>query len=209
MIKILIVDDHPIIRNGLKNIISYEHDMKIVCESSTGQQVIELAEKNELDIVILDIFLPDINGFDVLIKLRHLFPQLPVLMISAMSEDLYASKTLKAGASGFISKDAAPEELIIAIRKIVSGGHYINPVFAEKIAMDFQGNLLKPPHERLSSREFQVLTFIASGKSMGEIAADLSLSIKTVSTYRTHILEKMELKNNADLVKYCIHEGLI
>lgn len=209
MIKILIVDDHPIVRNGLKNIISDESDMKIVCESSTGQQVVDLVKKNEIDIVILDISLPDISGFEVLTRLRNLFPDLPVLMLSVMSEDLYASKTLKAGASGFINKESAPEELITAIREIVSGGHYISPVFAERIALDIKGNLKKAPHERLSSREFQILTYIASGKAMGKIATELSLSIKTVSTYRTRILEKMNVRSNADLIKYCINEGLI
>jgi len=209
MIKILIVDDHPIVRNGLKNIISDESDMKVVCESSTGQQVVDLVKKHKLDIVILDISLPDISGFEVLTKLKNLFPDLPVLMLSAMSEDLYASKTLKAGASGFINKESAPEELIIAIRKIISGGHYISQLFTERIALDFKGKLIKAPHERLSSREFQILTFIASGKAMSEIAADLSLSIKTVSTYRTRILEKMNVRSNADLIKYCINEGLI
>lgn len=122
---------------------------------------------------------------------------------------MYASKTLKAGASGFISKESAPEELINAIRKIVSGSHYISPVFAERIALDLKGKLLKAPHERLSSREFQILTYIASGKVMNEIATDLSLSIKTVSTYKTRILEKMNMKSNTELIKYCINEGLI
>jgi two-component system, NarL family, invasion response regulator UvrY len=209
MIKIMIVDDHPIVRSGLKNIISDESDMKIVCESSTGQQAVDLVKKNELDIVILDISLPDINGFEVLDKLKKLFPDLPVLMLSIMSEDLYSSKALKAGAAGFINKEAAPEELIIAIRKIISGGHYISPAFAERMALDFKGSLQKLPHERLSSREFQIMTYIASGKSLGEIATDLFLSIKTISTYRTRILEKMNVKNNADLVRYCINEGLI
>jgi len=209
MIKILIVDDHPLIRNGLKNIISYESDMEIVCESSTGEQVVKLVKKHELDLVILDISLPDINGFEVLIRLKNLFPNLPVLMLSAMSEEMFASKTLKAGASGFINKEVASEELVIAIRKIISGGHYISSAFADRIALDFHGKLLKNPHELLSSREFQVLTLIGSGKALGEIAADLSLSIKTISTYRARILEKMNFKNNASLVKYCINEGLI
>jgi two-component system, NarL family, invasion response regulator UvrY len=209
MIKIMIVDDHPIVRSGLKNIISDESDMKIVCESSTGQQAVDLVKKNELDLVILDISLPDINGFEVLDKLRKLFPDLPVLMLSIMSEDLYSSKALKAGAAGFINKEAAPEELIIAIRKIISGGHYISPAFAERMALDFKGSLHKLPHERLSSREFQIMTYIASGKGLGEIATDLFLSTKTISTYRTRILEKMNVKNNADLVRYCINEGLI
>jgi len=209
MIKIMIVDDHPIVRSGLKNIISDESDMQIVCEASSGKQVEKLVRENDLDIIILDISLPDISGFEILTRLRNSFPDIPVLMLSVMSEDLYASKSLKAGASGFINKESAPEELIIAIRKIISGNHYISPLFAEKIALDFKGKLLKAPHDRLSSREFQVLTFIASGKALSEIATDLSLNIKTVSTYRTRLLEKMNVKSNADLVKYCINQGLL
>lgn len=209
MIKIMIVDDHPIVRRGLKNIISDEPDMQIVCEASTGQQVMELVRKNELDIIILDISLPDISGFEILGRVKNFFPDVPVLMLSVMSEDLYASKSLKAGASGFINKESAPEELILAIRKIISGGQYISPLLAERISLDVKGKLLKLPHERLSSREFQILNLIASGKAMSEIAADLSLSIKTVSTYRTRILEKMNVRSNADLVKYCINQGLI
>jgi two-component system, NarL family, invasion response regulator UvrY len=209
MIKIMIVDDHPIVRSGLKNIISDESDMQIVCEASAGKQVEELVRENDLDIIILDISLPDISGFEILTRLRNLFPDIPVLMLSVMSEDLYASKSLKAGASGFINKESAPEELIIAIRKIISGNHYISPLFAEKIALDLKGKLRKAPHERLSSREFQVLIFIASGKPLSEIANNLSLNIKTVSTYRTRILEKMNVKSNADLVKYCINQGLL
>ena len=209
MIKIMIVDDHPIVRSGLKNIISDESDMQIVCEASSGKQVEKLVRENDLDIIILDISLPDISGFEILTRLRNLFPDIPVLILSIMSEDLYASKTLKAGASGFINKESAPEELIIAIRKIISGNQYISPLFAEKIALDVKGKLLKAPHDRLSSREFQVLTFIASGKPLSEIANNLSLNIKTVSTYRTRILEKMNVKSNADLVKYCINQGLL
>ena len=209
MIKIMVVDDHPIVRSGIKNIISDESDMQIVCEASSGKQVEKLVRENDLDIIILDISLPDISGFEILTRLRNLFPDIPVLILSIMSEDLYASKTLKAGASGFINKESAPEELIIAIRKIISGNHYISPLFAEKIALDFKGKLLKALHDRLSSREFQVLTFIASGKALSEIATDLSLNIKTVSTYRTRLLEKMNVKSNADLVKYCINQGLL
>jgi len=209
MIKIMIVDDHPIVRSGLKNIISDESDMQIVCEASSGKQVEKLVRENDLDIIILDISLPDISGFEILTRLRNLFPDIPVLILSIMSEDLYASKTLKAGASGFINKESAPEELIIAIRKIISGSHYTSPLFAEKIALDVKGKLLKAPHDRLSSREFQVLIFIASGKPLSEIANNLSLNIKTVSTYRTRILEKMNVKSNADLVKYCINQGLL
>jgi two-component system, NarL family, invasion response regulator UvrY len=209
MIKIMIVDDHPIVRSGLKNIISDESDMQIVCEASSGKQVEKLVRENDLDIIILDISLPDISGFEILTRLRNLFPDIPVLILSIMSEDLYASKTLKAGASGFINKESAPEELIIAIRKIISGSHYTSPLFAEKIALDVKGKLLKAPHDRLSSREFQVLIFIALGKPLREIANNLSLNIKTVSTYRTRILEKMNVKSNADLVKYCINQGLL
>ena len=209
MIKIMIVDDHPIVRSGIKNIISDESDMQIVCEASSGKQVEKLVRENDLDIIILDISLPDISGFEILTRLRNLFPDIPVLILSIMSEDLYASKTLKAGASGFINKESAPEELIIAIRKIISGNNYVSPQFAEKLALDLKGKLLKAPHDRLSSREFQVLIFIASGKTLSDIANTLSLNIKTISTYKTRILKKMNVKGNADLVKYCINQGLL
>ena len=209
MIKIMIVDDHPIVRSGLKNIISDEKDMQIVCEASTGNQAMEMVSKIEMDIIVLDISLPDISGFEILTRLNNLYPDIPVLMLSVMSEDLYASKTLKAGASGFINKESAPEELIVAIRRIISGNHYISPQFAEKIALDFKGKMMKLPHERLSSREFQVMIFIASGLGLSEIGKKLDLNIKTISTFRTRILQKMNVKSNADLVRYCINNGLI
>ena len=205
----MIVDDHPIVRSGLKNIISDEKDMQIVCEASTGNQAMEMVSKIEMDIIVLDISLPDISGFEILTRLNNLYPDIPVLMLSVMSEDLYASKTLKAGASGFINKESAPEELIVAIRRIISGNHYISPQFAEKIALDFKGKMMKLPHERLSSREFQVMIFIASGLGLSEIGKKLDLNIKTISTFRTRILQKMNVKSNADLVRYCINNGLI
>jgi len=209
MIRIMIVDDHPIVRSGLKNIIADEEDMEIICEASTGNQAMEMVHHNSPDLIILDISLPDINGFELLPQLRSSFPDIPVLMLSVMSEDLYASKTLKAGAAGFINKESAPEELITAIRKIISEGHYLSPQFAERIALDFKGKAAKAPHERLSSREFQVLILIAGGMSLGEIASHLSLNVKTISTFRYRILQKMHVKSNVDLVKYCMNNGLL
>ena len=209
MIKILIADDHPIVRKGMINIISDESDMKVVCEVSNGDQVMDLVKKNEIDFVILDISMPGKSGFELLDMMKNVSPGIPVLMLSALSEEIYASKSLKAGASGFINKETAPEELITAIRKIMSGGHYISDALAERVALDFKGDLTKSPHSRLSSREFQILCLIGAGKSVTEIGKTLFLNVKTVSTYRSRILSKMSLQNNAELIRYCLNEGII
>jgi two-component system, NarL family, invasion response regulator UvrY len=209
MIKILIADDHPIVRKGMINIISDEPDMKVVCEASNGTQVLDLIKTNELDFVILDISMPGKSGLEVLDMLKNIRPDLPILMLSALSEEIYASKSLKAGASGFINKETAPEELITAIRKIVAGGHYISNALTERVALDFKGDLSKAPHARLSSREFQILCLIGSGKSVTDIGKTLFLNVKTVSTYRTRILKKMNMQNNAELIRYCLNEGII
>jgi two-component system, NarL family, invasion response regulator UvrY len=209
MIKILIADDHPIVRKGMINIISDEQDMKVVCEASNGSQVMDLIKTNDVDLVILDISMPGKSGLEVLDMLKNVLPELPVLILSALSEEIYASKSLKAGASGFINKETAPEELITAIRKILAGGHYISSALAERVALDFKGDLSKAPHARLSSREFQILCLIGAGRSVTEIGKDLFLNVKTISTYRSRILQKMNMQNNAELIRYCINEGIV
>jgi two-component system, NarL family, invasion response regulator UvrY len=209
MIKILIADDHPIVRKGMINIISDEPDMQVTCEAPSGSQVMEMVKSNEIDLVILDISMPGKSGLECLDMLKNIYPNLPVLMLSALSEEIYASKSLKAGASGFINKELAPEELISAIRKIIAGGHYISNALSERIALDFKGDLSKVPHMRLSSREFQILCLIGSGKSITEISKTLFLNVKTISTYRSRILQKMNLNNNAELIRYCLIEGII
>lgn len=209
MIKILIADDHPIIRKGVINIVSSESDMKVVCEAADGRQVMELLTTTELDILILDILMPEMNGFEVLELVKIIHPDLPVLMISAVSEQIYASKSLRLGASGFINKETVHAELVTAIRKILSGGIYLSKTLHEKIAMNLHTDLTETLHSRLSAREFQVLCLIGSGKSLTEIGKELNLNVKTVSTFRSRLLQKMELLNNSDLIRYCLNEGLV
>jgi two-component system, NarL family, invasion response regulator UvrY len=209
MIKILIADDHPLIRNGLRQLISRETDMEVTCEASNAEEVFELTKKNKIDVLILDISMPGMSGFEVLDKIKQKLPKLPVLMLSALSEELYASKTLKAGASGFINKESAPEELVKAVRKVFSGGLYVSDYFAEKLASDFKYDISKPPQEYLSTREFQIMRMIGSGKTVSEIANELFINVRTVSTYRARILSKMNLKNNSEIINFCMKEGFL
>ena len=209
MIKILIADDHPIVRQGLKQILSEEPDIEVVGEAQNSQEVLELVRKQHWDIVILDITMPGRGGLDVLKELKHERPKLPVLMLSVHPEDQYAVRALKAHASGYLTKDSAPEELVKAIRKILRGGKYISSTLAEKLAFDLETETDKPLHETLSDRESQVMLMIASGKTISQIAEELSLSVKTIGTYRTRILEKMKLKTNAELTHYVFKNKLI
>jgi DNA-binding NarL/FixJ family response regulator len=209
MLKILIADDHPIVRKGLKQILSEESDMGVVGEAQNSQEVLELVRKQDWDIVILDITMPGRGGIDVLKELKHERPKLPVLMLSVHPEDQYAVRALKAHASGYMTKDSAPEELVKAIRKILRGGKYISSTLAEKLAFDLETETEKPLHETLSDREHQVLLMIASGKTVSEIAKELSLSVKTIDTYRARILEKMKMKTNAELTHYAIKNKLV
>ena len=209
MINILIADDHPIVRTGLKLTITDQPDMKVICEASNGFEVLELLKKNKVDVVILDISMPGLSGLEALVQVRNLYPTLPVLILSVLSEEVYAVKTLKAGANGFIHKETIPEELVKAIRKVAAGGLYISTIMAEKFAGDVKNPVLKVLHENLSFREFQIMCLISSGKTVTEIADKLCISVKTVSTYRSRILEKMDMRNNAELTNYCIKEGLV
>ncbi|MDP4282375.1 MAG: response regulator transcription factor [Bacteroidota bacterium] len=209
MITILVADDHPIIRKGLKQIISEERDMEVVGEASNGKEVLEKVKKLNPSVIILDISMPGYSGLYILSQLKSLYPKLPVLMLSALSEQIYASQSLKAGASGFVNKESVPEELVKAIRKVSGGELYIGSVLAEQMAHNLRHDKKSLPHELLSFREFQVLRLIASGKQSGEIAKELNISIKTVSTYRSRVLEKLDMTNNAELVNYCYREGLI
>lgn len=207
MIKILIADDHPLIRNGLKQLLSKQSDIEVTCEASNGKEIFDLLKKNTIDVVILDISMPGMSGIEVLDKVKQKYPSLPVLMLSALSEDLYALKTLKSGASGFINKEAAPEELVKAIRKVVMGGIYVSDFLGEKLAFDYKKGIAKQPHEKLSKREFQIMCLIGSGKTVSEIADELYLNVRTISTYRARILEKLNLKNNSEISNFCIKEG--
>ena len=209
MIKILIADDHAIVREGLKQILSETPDLVVVAEASSGQEVLEKISKNDLDLVVLDIAMPGRGGLDILKEIKTQRPRLPVLMLSMYPEEQYAIRVLKSGASGYLTKESAPSELVMAIRQISQGKKYISPSLAEKLAIDLEINPDKMPHEILSDREYQVMCMIASGKTLKEIADGLSLSIKTISTYRSRILEKMNMKTNAELTHYAIKNNLV
>jgi two-component system invasion response regulator UvrY len=208
MIRVIIVDDHPVVRRGLKQIIAAEPDMQVVGEAENAREALRVIRQTACDAVVLDITLPDGSGLGVLDQLRSERPTLPVLIMSIHDEEQYALRVLKAGASGYLMKNSIPEELIQAIRKITSGGKYISPSIAERLASEF-ASPEKSPQEKLSDREFQIMCLIASGKSLKEIGDALCISGKTVSTYRARILEKMGMKTNADLVGYALKNRLI
>jgi DNA-binding NarL/FixJ family response regulator len=208
-IKILIADDHPIVRAGFKQVISDMPDMLVADEASNGQEVLQLIGKKDYDLVLLDISMPGRSGLEILKDLKSEKPKLPVLILSIYPEEQYAIRALRAGASGYMTKASAPNELILAIRKISEGGKYISASLAEKLAYYLDGDAAKPPHETLSDREYQVMLMIASGKTVTEIANELCLSVKTISTYRTHILEKMRMKNNAEITLYAVQNKLV
>ena len=208
MIRVITVDDHPVVRRGLKQIIAAEQDMQVVGEAENAREAIRVIRQIPCDAVVLDITLPDASGLDVLSQLKSERPTLPVLIMSIHDEEQYALRVLKAGASGYLMKNSIPEELIKAIRMITSGGKYISPSIAERLASEFASPGTSP-HEKLSDREFQILCLIASGKSLKEIGEALYISGKTVSSYRARILEKMNMKTNADLVGYALKNRLI
>jgi DNA-binding NarL/FixJ family response regulator len=208
-IKILIADDHPIVRAGFKQVISDMPDMLVADEAGNGQEVLQLIGKKDYDLVLLDISMPGRSGLEILKDLKSEKPKLPVLILSIYPEEQYAIRALRAGASGYMTKASAPNELILAIRKISEGGKYISASLAEKLAYYLDGDAAKPPHETLSDREYQVMLMIASGKTVTEIANELCLSVKTISTYRTHIREKMKMKNNAEITLYAVQNKLV
>ena len=209
MIRVLIADDHPIVRQGVIQILSSTHDIVVAAEATSGRELMHQVAVTPCDIVLLDLTMPGSDGLDVLKQLRREAPQTPVLVLTMHSEDQFAVRSLRAGASGYLTKDSAPSELVGAIRKIVAGGRYISPLMAERLAAHLGPDAEQPLHERLSDREYQVLRLIAAGKSTREIAGALSLSIKTVSTYRSRILEKMNFKSNADITYYAVKNQLI
>jgi two-component system, NarL family, invasion response regulator UvrY len=209
MINILIADDHPIVRQGLRQILSDISDMKVAGEAVNGQEALDQVRAGGWDVLVLDITMPDRSGFDILKELKHERPELPVLVLSIHAEEQFAVRVLKAGASGYLTKENAPTELIKAIRKVVSGGKYISRSLAESPAFSLDTDSARPRHEALSDREFQVMQMMASGKTLADIAEELSLSTKTISTYRTRLLEKMNLKTNAEIIRYAIENGLI
>lgn len=209
MIKVLIADDHAIVRRGLKQILEDTSDLIVAGEAGRGREVIELIRTQEFDAVVLDISLPDKNGLDVLHDVKHEYPNLPVLVLSMYSEEQYARRMLKAGAAGYLSKERAPDELVTAIRKVVRGGKYITASLAEILAYDLDETVSAPLHQKLSDREYNVMRLIAAGNTVTEIAEQLCLSPKTISTYRTRLFEKLHLKTNAEVMRYAMQHGLV
>ena len=209
MINILIADDHAIVKEGLKQIVSSEPDMEVTGEAHNSQGVLDLVRARNWDVVVLDINMPGRNGLEVLKELKQERPGLPVLVLSVHPEEQYGIRVLKAGAAGYMNKESAPEELVTAIRKVIRGGKYLTPTLAERLAFQVADGLEAHPHEKLSDRELQVLCLIASGKTVSEIAGDLSLSVKTISTYRARILEKMSMKSSAELTRYALQNHLV
>ena len=208
-LRVLIADDHPIVRRGLREILAAETRIAEVIEAAHPQQVLDLANTSACDVVVLDLGLPGRGGLEVLKDLRRDHPRLPVLILSMQPEEQYAVRALRAGAAGYLTNDAAPAKLIEAIHKLTTGGRYVSPAVAEQLAAGLTSDVTKPPQELLSDREYQVLRLIASGKTVGDIAEQLSLSVKTISSYRARILEKMGMSNNAELMLYAITNKLV
>ena len=208
MIQIFIVDDHPIFREGLKKVISLAPDMEVVGEAADGHEALQKILANKYDVVILDLGLPGIAGFDVLRTVKVKCPSLPVIILSIHTEEEYAVMVLKEGASGYLTKESVPVDLIKAIRKALTGGTYVSDSLGEKFAAKLLGRTENRPHESLSSKEYQIFRLLVRGKSVKEIAHEVSLARPTVSTYRTRILGKMKMKTNAELVRYAVKHNL-
>lgn len=207
--KILITDDHAVLRRGLMQILEDGFGKVQFGEAANAGEAITQVAKSHWDLVVLDITMPGRSGLDALKEIKSLQPETRVLVLSVHSEDQFAVRVLKAGAAGFLNKDSAPEELVKAARKVIAGGRYVSSSLAEKLASTLEKKQSEFPHQQLSDREFQVLLMIGSGKTVSEIAAELSLSVKTVSTYRTRILEKMSLNTNAELTRYAFENKLV
>jgi len=209
MIKILIADDHSIVREGLKQIVGESPEMVVGGEAINGQQVLELVHKTDFDLILLDIGMPGRGGIDTLKQLKIIKPEIPVLILSMYPEDQYAIRAIKAGASGYLTKESAPEELIGAIEKVAQGGKYVSAELAEKLVENLGKDAELPDHTMLSNREYQVMIMIATGKTVKEIGDELSLSVKTISTNRSRALKKLRMKNNAEFTYYAIKQGLV
>lgn len=209
MIRVLVADDHPIVREGLKQILSDTEDILVADEADSGQVVLDCTARNNYDVILLDISMPGRDGLEVLRELKQQKPRLPVLILSIYPEEHYAVRVLRGGASGYLTKSSAPDELITAIRRVASGRKYISSTLAERLTYELDRDADKPVHEILSHREYQVMYMISTGKSVKDIAEELGLSVKTVSTYRSRVLEKLNMKNNAEIVLYSVQNKLI
>lgn len=208
-LRVLIADDHAIVRQGLRQILSDTPDLEVAGEADNGVAAIQLARQQPWDVMLMDVSMPDRNGIDALKIIRKEFPRLPVLILSMYPEDQYAIRALKAGAAGYLTKQSAPEQLVHAIRQVASGKKYVSAALALELADAISDDSERPPHEKLSDREYQTLCLIASGKTLTQIGEELNLSVKTVSVYRARLLEKMRLHNNAELTHYGLKHGLV
>ena len=209
MIRILVVDDHAIVREGLKQILSDVKDMAVLAEAANGREALESIRRQDFDVILMDISMPGRSGLEILKDIRNEQPKLPVLILSMHPEEQYAVRSLRAGAAGYLNKSSAPGELIGAIRKVSAGRKYVSPSVAEKLALELGTDTSKLPHEFLSDREYQIMMMLASGKSVSEIAQELCLSVKTISTYRSRVMEKMNMKKNAELTLYAVQNHLL
>ena len=208
MIKIIIADDHPIVRAGMKQVLADSEDIFVAAEAGDGADLLEKIMENQFDVVLLDITMPGMGGLETLKRVKALHKELPVLMLSIHDEEQFALRTLRAGAAGYLTKGSAPDELVRAIRQVSKGRKYISQDFAEKLATELQQDIRQLPHERLSDRELQVLCMMAAGKTASGMAAELHISVKTVSTYRSRILEKMGMATNAELIAYAVKNNI-
>jgi DNA-binding NarL/FixJ family response regulator len=209
VIKVLVADDHAIVRRGLRQILAETADILVGGEAATAADVRQLVREQRFSVVVLDISLPGASGLELLADLRKERPELPVLVLTVHSEDQYAVRAIKSGAAGFLTKESAPERLIEAVRKVAAGGRYVSEAVAERLASALANDRKGAPHERLSDREFEILKMLASGRTVSEVAHDLSLSVKTVSTHRTRILKKMDMRTNAELTSYAVRRRLV
>ena len=205
----MVADDHEVVRQGLKTILSEHSDLEVVAEASNGNEVLKIIQKTKVNLVLLDFDMPEKNGLDTLIELKVLYPKLPVIILSIFPEDHYGTRFLKAGASGYLGKASASEQLVDAVRKVANGGKYISPALTDKLVADLNHESEKPLHETLTDREFQVFRMLAEGKKLKVIADELHLSVNTISTYRSRLLEKMDMESNAEMIHYAITNHLI
>ena len=209
MIKILIADDHPVVRRGLRQILTEDPELHVAGEASTPAEILAKVSAERWDVILLDISLPGRSGIELIAPIRSERPEARVLILTVFAEEQYAVRAIRAGAAGYLTKESAPDKLIEAVRKVAGGGRYVSPELAEALASILAGEAGGPPHERLSDREFEVLKMLAAGKTVSQIGDELGLSVKTISTHRTRILRKMQMKNNAELMHYASQSGLM
>jgi DNA-binding NarL/FixJ family response regulator len=208
-VKILIADDHPVVRQGLRQVLAAHADLDVVAEAKDGDELIAQAGRVGWDVAVIDYNMPGKAGVELVKELRRRYPDRPVLVLSMYPEDRYALRLLKAGAAGYLNKESAPEELVGALHRVAGGGRYVSAALGEKLAMALAGDAAEPAYEKLSDREYQIMWLLASGKTVGDIAKQLFLSANTVSTYRARILKKLDVRNNAELMRYAIRHQLV